>query len=98
MPRAQPECAGECVVSQSVVPLQQTIVSEFILNQRECGRERGGFEDCVFLAVGGWIQSPSHKPVQRLVGLELDGLVDLVNRCSINAGSEVVQRVEGLKA
>src|SRR5262245_20410889 len=98
MPGAEAECAGECVVRQGIVTLEKTKVSEFILNQREHGREGGGLEDRVLLTIGSWIQSPSDEPVQRLIGFELDGLVDLVDRCAIDAGSEVVERMERLEA
>src|SRR5262249_32717257 len=97
MLRTQPECTRERVVSQRIVSFEKAVVSELVLDQCKVGREGGRSEDGIFLAVGGWIQSPTDKPVQRLVRLELDGLVDLVERCAINSGTEVVERVKGLE-
>ena len=51
MPWTEPECAGEGVVSQSIVALHETVVSEFILDECQAGRERGRFEDRILLTV-----------------------------------------------
>src|SRR5437016_3414937 len=94
----EPECARECVVSQSVVPLEKTIVSELVLHERQVGSQFDCLKNRILLTIGRWIQSPSDEPVQRLVGLELDRLIDLVERSAIDAGTEVVESVKGLEA